>query len=368
MPYHEWEKSVSSSTSSSEANRSYTLWVLALAFVPGLLLFIYGIYLQPLYGDLTRIGLFSEREFGWQGTQQTFKEAAYIEDQYKRQADVVVLGDSFSRAWPRQQWQNHLIAQTGWSVVTLDINKVTVDQILANPVFQASPPKVLIVESVERYFADRIGKMPACVPANTVSATRVTPALATEPLHPRELPSSPMQRPQQWNDVKLEFVWKYVRNQWRQLRGDEPRTDVRKLALQRSGLFTSANQRDILIYKEDFDTRSKWSTLALNEISCRVQQLRSKVERHSRTRFVLMVAPDKLTAYGPELQNTQWAHASKLPALAALSPQTMPRLDLALSQAIARGQQDVYLPDDTHWGSEGHRLAADTIRGFLSQH
>ncbi len=367
MPSHEWEKSVSSSISSSEANRSYTLWVLALAFVPSLLMFIYGIYLQPLYGDLTRIGLFSEREFGWQGTQQTFKEAAYIQDNYKQHADVVVLGDSFSRAWPRQQWQNHLVTQTGWSVVTLDINKVTVDQILANPVFQSSPPKVLILESVERYCPDRIRQLPACIESIEAPADRATPTIVMNQLHPRDLPSSAMQRSQQWNDIKLEFVWKYIRNQWRQLRGGEPRSDVRKLALQRSGLFTSANQHDILIYKEDFDTRSKWSTLPLKEMSCRVQQLRSKVERHGSTRFVLMVAPDKLTVYGPDLQNTEWAHASKLPALAALSPQTMPRLDLSLRQAIVRGQQDVYLPNDTHWGAEGQRLAADTMRDFLSQ-
>lgn len=368
MPSLEWEKSVSSSTSSSEANRSYTRWVLALAFVPGLLLFIYGIFLQPLYGDLTRIGLFSEHEFGWHGTQESFKEAAYVQDSYKQHADVVVLGDSFSRAWPRQQWQNHLIAQTGWSVVTLDINAVSVDQILANPVFQASPPKVLIVESVERYFADRVGKMPACVPANTQSAARMMPALATEPLHPRELPSSAMPRPQQWNDVKLEFVWKYVRNQWRMARGGEPRADVGKLALQRSGLFSSANQRDVLIYREDFDTRKKWAALPMSDMSCRIQQLRDKVERKGQTRFVLMVAPDKLAAYGPELQDTQWAHASQLPELAALNPQTMPRLDLAMRQAIERGQPDVYLPDDTHWGSEGHKLAASTMLTFLRQH
>lgn len=367
MPSREWEKSVSSSTSSSDANRSYTHWVLALAFLPGLLLFIYGIYLQPLYGDLTRIGLFSEREFGWQGTQQTFKEAAYVQDQYKHPADVVVLGDSFSRAWPRQQWQNHLIAQTGWSVVTLDINTVSVDQILANPVFQTSPPKVLIVESVERYFADRVGKLSACAGSFARAAGQGQPALAMNGFRPRDLPSSAMLRPRQWNDVKLEFTWKYLRNQWRMARGGESRGDVRKLALRHTGLFSSANQRDILIYKEDFDTQAKWSERTLNDMRCRIQQLRYKVERNGQTRFVLMVAPDKLTSYGPDLQTTEWADASKLPELAALNPQLMPRLDLALRDAIVRGQQDIYLPDDTHWGSEGHRLAAATMLAFLRQ-
>ena len=369
MPSREWEKSVSSSTSSSEANRSYTYWVLALAFLPGLLLFFYGVYLQPLSGDLTRIGLFSEREFGWQGTWQTFQEPAYVQDQYTHPADIVVLGDSFSRAWPSLQWQNHLIAKSGWSVVTLDINAVTVDQILSNPVFHASPPKVLIVESVERHFADRVGKLPACVASGASAAGSITPrpVPAKDALHHRDLATSPMQRSLQWNDVKLEFVWKYLRNQWRMARGGEPRTNVSRLALRQPGLFSSANQRDILIYKEDFDTPAKWSTRTLTDTTCRIQQLRDKVERHGQTRFVLMVAPDKLTAYAPQLQNNAWSHASQLPALEAMNPQVMPRLDQTLRSAIERGQQDVYLPNDTHWGPQGHTLAAATMLAFLRQ-
>lgn len=339
--------------------------MLALALLPALSLFCYGIYLQPLYGDLTRIGLYSEREFGWQQPQQTFASAAYVRDQYTRHHDVVVLGDSFSSAWPRQQWQNHLIARTGWSVVTLDINTVTIDQILANPVLQKSPPKVLIVESVERSFADRIGKAPGCATLLPHALGSATPGKAIYDLQPRDLPSSTMERPQQWNDVKLEFVWRYLRNTWRMAHGGAPRRDVRKLALRRQGLFSSASQSDILIYGGDFDKQAKWSALTLHDMSCRIQQLREKVERNGQTRFVLMVAPDKLTAYSHELPTTDGAHISKLTELAALNPQTMPRLDLALSQAISQGKQDIYLPDDTHWGAEGHRLAAASVLAFL---
>jgi hypothetical protein len=363
----EWEKSVSSSTSSSEANRWYARWVLVLAFLPGLLLFIYGIYLQPLYGDLTRIGLYPEREFGWHTLQQKFQSPAYTQDEYNRYQDIVILGDSFSRAWPHHQWQNHVIAKTGWSIATLDINQVEINKVLTNPTFQKSPPKVFVLESVERNFAARIGKASACRSPLAPPAAANTKPWSLGYKHGPALAKIDEERPRNWSDVKLEFVWKYVRNTIRVARGGQERTDVRKLALSRQGLFSSANQRDILIYSEDLDKSAKWSALPLSEISCRVQQIREQVERNGTTRFVLLIAPDKLTAYSEHLADETLSRISMLTDFAQFNEAFMPRIDLALKSAIKRGEKDVYLPDDTHWGSTGHRIAAEAFMAFLQR-
>jgi hypothetical protein len=40
-------------------------------------------------------------------------------------------------------------------------------------------------------------------------------------------------------------------------------------------------------------------------------------------------------------------------------------LDLALRKKIAHGIQDIYLPNDTHWGSTGHKITAETIHQYL---
>lgn len=365
MHSHKWEKSVNSSTSSSDANRSYVRWVLVFAFLPALSLFFYGIFLQPLYGDLTRIGLYSEREFGWNKAQKQFPSPAYKQDRYDHYQDVVILGDSFSRAWPDHQWQNHLIATTGWSMTTLDINTVDVAQILANPVFQKSPPQVFILESVERLFADRIAETPACKTPGTMppSPSQHLPAL-NDKAHP-PFDASDVSRSKNWNDVKLEFAWKYFKNAMRAARGEQRQTKVRKLRLTKEGLFSSANQRDILIYGEDLEKKKRWASMPLSEMSCRIQQIRAQVERNGVTRFVLLLAPDKLTAYADHLADRQLAHISMLAAFAQQNEALTPRVDLALRSAIDRAEQDIYLPDDTHWGSTGHKIAADTIRAFL---
>jgi hypothetical protein len=44
-----------------------------------------------------------------------------------------------------------------------------------------------------------------------------------------------------------------------------------------------------------------------------------------------------------------------------------PRLDLALQKEIDRGSQDVYLPNDTHWGTTGHKVTAHTLINYLSK-
>ena len=41
------------------------------------------------------------------------------------------------------------------------------------------------------------------------------------------------------------------------------------------------------------------------------------------------------------------------------------RLDQAMQAAIAEGAVDVYLPNDTHWASRGHKIAAATVARYL---
>jgi len=102
-------------------------------------------------------------------------------------------------------------------------------------------------------------------------------------------------------------------------------------------------------------------------MNCRIERMRDQVEANGVTRFVLMVAPDKLTAYADFLADTQSRGISSLAQLAEQQPETLPRLDLALISRIRHGEQDVYLPDDTHWGSSGNRIAAEALLQFLTQ-
>lgn len=148
---------MSSSISSSDTARRFVIRLLLWVMLSLAGLFALGIYLEPLDGDLTRTGFYSERDYGWRGVQEIFPQtqlafpASRAETgRYDGYYDVVVLGDSFSYSRPKSQWQNYLAAETGLSVATLYIGQIGLAQLLASRPFREHPPKVLIVESVER--------------------------------------------------------------------------------------------------------------------------------------------------------------------------------------------------------------------------
>jgi len=78
-----------------------------------------------------------------------------------------------------------------------------------------------------------------------------------------------------------------------------------------------------------------------------------------------MVAPDKLTAYMNVYKNfdrekIHWmTEIDKHPGL-----NLVPLLK-ALRREIANGERDVYLPNDTHWGSAGMKIAAQSLYHYL---
>jgi hypothetical protein len=90
------------------------------------------------------------------------------------------------------------------------------------------------------------------------------------------------------------------------------------------------------------------------------------VEANGTTRFAFVMVPDKSWAYAPYLPDYSW----QIDAAKHLSLDVsfnMPRVDLALRAAIGAGVQDVYLPNDTHWGSAGSRIAAQVVSRYLHQ-
>ena len=123
----------------------------------------------------------------------------------------------------------------------------------------------------------------------------------------------------------------------------------------------------MLVYKDDFRKAASWREMGLPEMSCRIERIRQRTEANGQTRFVLLVAPDKLTAYADFLHNKDLSDISALSELSGHLSKVMPRIDLALNSAIHNGEQDVYLPDDTHWGSSGYQIAAETLLTFLEQ-
>ncbi|MBY0578481.1 MAG: hypothetical protein K2P57_05480 [Burkholderiales bacterium] len=359
---------MSSSTSSSKPHRRFVIWLLALVILPVAGFFALGVYLQPLFGDLTRTGYYSEKEFGWNAPQVIFAHTrldfsdSLVDDRYY---DVLVLGDSFSRARPEFQWQNYLATATRKSVGTLDINTIRLSRILSSKGFREHPPKVFIMESVERMLpvhlkenAGTCEKMPYA--RKSYAAFSPVPGwkdhLAAE--------TQRLERSTMWTEINPGYESDYLQHK---LFSDDAHSLVYRMDLARPAPFSNRNRLAILLYHDDVKKIKWWGDEGLSRMSCRIEALRRQVEANGHTRFVLMVPPDKLTAYADFLQDAKLKQASLLPDLSGRHPDIMPRFDKALISAIQSGERDVYLPDDTHWGSSGQLIAAETLIAFLGQ-
>ncbi len=354
---------MNSFTSNSDAYRRYVLWLLICTGTPIAILFTIGIYLQPLFGDLTRIGFYSERDFGWHGFQYTFPQHRLNVDAHltdlKTPVDILILGDSFSRERPEYQWQNYLMAQHPVSILTMDINHTDIHHVLTSRNYRLHPPRILIIESVERQLPQHLLNIAADCSANHQAEMQPSAAMAIWTLAYPPFSSS---RSTSWPLININFVLKYLEHSFQLTSNPSP--SVYALPLSTDRLFSNQHAKTLLVFGDDV-RKPEWKKQPLSSLNCRIESLRRQVEANGSTRFVLMVAPDKLTAYTPWLASKALQNRSQLAWLSAQHPQTMPRLDLELQHAIGSGQRDVYFPDDTHWGWKGHQIAAMTLMKFL---
>ena len=323
-------------------------------------------WLQPITGDLTRLGGYPENAFGWDGEQMRFSPPIAPVAVLGRAYDVVVVGDSFSIAVEttashpndRTHWTDFFKARTRLSIASFNHDRVTLERYLASDGFLKTPPKLLVVEYAER----TLHRVPV---KDTGQCTALAPARVMPlPLSAAPLQPQPYDRDQShWLDTgridnAVDFLNKNV-PRW--IAGVNT-TQVSTQPLSRGNLFTSNRSTELLVLADDF-VKADLPETYLQSLACYFTEVQSRVEANGTTKFVLMIAPDRTTAYGAYLP------ALHLPNLTARLAKTeglsIMRLDQVMQAAVESGVRDVYYPSDTHWASAGMVMAADALIRFV---
>lgn len=336
--------------------RRYNLLLIGLVYAAMIGFGLYGRQFEPLTGDLTRIGWFSENEFGWTLPQQRFvpplASAATLDGSY----DVIAVGDSFTAEEynPGTTWPHVLARDTGLRVGVFDSGIDSLDRVLASPAYREHPPAALIYEIAERSLIPehRGGDAKSC------AATRATPRPALT-IAPRDVAAQSVARelsrsPDDW---PASYAMNYLlQNTLRWWRGHEATSAVR-LEMTRDDFFSSRHPRSLLVYAEDFN-KANWSAAEWIAAICDLARLQDRVEANGRTVFLAVIVPDKLTVYAPFLQDGRFAALSQLARLDEIPTVNLVRIDRALDP---RAHRDLYLPDDTHWSAATHAMAAEMV-------
>jgi hypothetical protein len=118
-------------------------------------------YFEKLHGDLTRIGNFPERNFGWRSEQPAIAPENF-KDYPLSDADILVIGDSFSVS---RVWQSKMIA-AGLKVDTIRWQELRTDEALRADLGEALRAtgfkgRYVIIESIERLFQGRMEVLPS---------------------------------------------------------------------------------------------------------------------------------------------------------------------------------------------------------------
>jgi len=341
-------------------HRRYALLLILLSGILAGALALYGRSFEPLSGDLTRIGWRRENDFGWTKPKEHFEPLAAALGSLDQHYDVVAIGDSFTgeSPWhPGTTWPHYLAHDTGLKVAIFDSDDDLLGRLLASPHFQTDPPAVVIYEIVERNFVPNHRSAPgdAC-PTPPDPTVTLSPGAPTAPPVPVTRETA---RP--WTDWPASYAAAYLtQNLKRWLMGHETTNSV-ELELTRGGLFSSRADRELLVYGEDFN-KLGWTEADWRGAACSLLRLQARVEANGRTLFLAMVAPDKLTTYGPFLAAEKFRRISRLDVLADYPALNLVRFDQGFDPVE---NVDLYLPNDTHWSTVGHRLAARLVEKVL---
>jgi len=339
--------------------RRYNRILLAILAPVVLLLVVAGFFLQPYDGGLTRLGGYPEQQYGWNEPQRRFDPPLYKqfmtrEAGYREPVDVVVLGDSFTFD-DKVSWANYFVQKTGLRLHSFRLDKTPVETLLTSELWRTHPPRVLVYETVERELWNRMQSPTSTCPVQPL------PGTAARIIQPLPVQPEPFARETHAAlfdfSLSIDFLSKVIPREY----FGHDRTPVARLALRQPASFSSLEKSRLLVYRDDLD-KARWTPEMWKSIRCGLVALQNRVQSDGNTFFVALIAPDKLTAYSELLVDRRLAALSQLDLLATDPDLHLPRLDLALRQSIRDRVTDIYLNNDTHWGSNGaERVAAELV-------
>ena len=338
------------------------LAVFFLILIPTLAgLVITAIRIEPLDGPLTRMGGFAERDFGWSGQQQTLGIEDVSVPAYRDYADALVIGDSFSKPG---LWQAYLTRNTGLSVQTLDLGKTSFSGLLQTSVFVKNPPKIVVVESVEVFFLTKFRQASSACATAPVQ-TGINPGLEIKP-KPVSFQTKERTKAISFNNLNLNYAWVYWKKALTSRLSKQDNSPVALFNLTRNDLFSNRLSDQLLVYKPDLD-KSSWQDQDIAAAICQLRDLQREFQANQKTVFVFVLVPDKLTAYTPYVSKQENLPKLELNQQLLQAGIQTPDLYQDIAQAIAKPEQDIYLPNETHYGSRGHEIMALSLQNYLQK-
>ncbi|PKN38350.1 MAG: hypothetical protein CVU62_05720 [Deltaproteobacteria bacterium HGW-Deltaproteobacteria-2] len=319
-------------------------------------------YIQPLEGELTRLGSYAERDFGWNIPQRKIKGYANIERNYSGKSDVLIIGDSFSTSGV---WQPFLFKDIGLSYETLNIRETSIPEFLQSKQFKNNPPKVLILQCVERELVYFFNDIKINCQQETNQEVRIPILRYSANTHAEYYEEK--RKIFDIKNINLKYAASVVTHSIiRNITGKDTR-NTKRFILTKNNLFSNRRSGEILVYEGDMNKLS-WKKDDVAKTASAIKCIQESVQSNGKTLFIFMLAPDKSTAYADYITIPLFKKRENISNYLMTYGINIPRIDKSLKAAIARGEKDIYSPSGTHWSARGYEMAASGIAEFIRQY
>jgi hypothetical protein len=323
----------------------YVVSFLSIPIIYAGLLIALSIYFEPIEGDLTRLGNWAERDFGWihQGPSVSLESNG----ETVRHPDVLVLGDSFARP---NIWQSVAAQKRGIEILSFHYEQAgCLDNWLRWVAEKHYPTaKTVVIETVEREFMTHFAAVDACR-RSTPSAFKV---------------ESGAVRPARKNFELTKDIWYFARVAENSVklrtqagRIESPR--VVNVPLKTRDLFSNRMPDRLLYYKLD-DAKQKWPMDQIVSAIANLKKIRDSLG-DAGLRLIVIVVPDKSSVYRPYFAARE-ADAGNPDVYSALNEAHIPSVNLLdYFRGELRTTVDLYKPDDTHLSVQGFKAMGEKV-------
>ena len=114
-----------------------------------------ALWVEPIEGDLTRLGGFTENDFGWNEPQQQFSSMLFTLEGRGNTTGIMTLwfwAILFPTPPQEPNGRTILSRETGLSLITYKVDDIDIESFVASPAYKDHPPRIVIYETVERSF------------------------------------------------------------------------------------------------------------------------------------------------------------------------------------------------------------------------
>lgn len=330
--------------------RRYTLIVVCLTIVVVATAYALSYFFEPIESDLTRMGAFSERDYGWNEAQPSVHIVP--NSNAINNADIVVLGDSFSLG---NVWQSVLSRNYGLTIQSYQYSDNPCILGWVERVAAQSSARTIVVETVEREFVGRLSNPTECLASTPMPFERSSGDTGT---HRRLTPV----------DFHIQHSYLTLLNTLRVLFAPSEALEGKAINVPiDSGCARFSNRKSgRMLYYVDDDEKLDWKPEEIAAAVKNVERMQRFAEKYKK-HFVFIVVPDKSSVYRHCMQDPKASQRMKAPDVTSiLRSKAIPAPDvLGALRTFAASQVDLYAPNNTHFGTRGYIILAKAVGEFL---